>query len=274
MRLKSFYLTSLLLFVCGTTQASNDTYRPFVEEGKVWNVYNYSPTGKLTGISHLYFDGDTVIAGQHCTKMMWSRLVEDGTIQDAHYHAGIFEVGKQVWFFNWQSEEPHLLYDFGVQAGEQVIVGVKRDNPYLEENVSEGYTKEVLFITNGDEQLRCPFVFFWKSISPVMSDNEGYWIEGFGTVRGPMANCQFVTHGYSSEDTRTICLINGEKWLDSSQLVTTAIRNLSESPDNGISPRSKVNVQCSKFYDLSGRRLSTPPAKGMYIQDKRVKIRE
>ena len=51
----------------------------------------------------------------------------------------------------------------------------------------------------------------------------------------------------------------------------TAIRNLSESPDNGISPRSKVKGQCSKFYDLSGRRLSAPPARGLYIEDGKVK---
>ena len=37
---------------------------------------------------------------------------------------------------------------------------------------------------------------------------------------------------------------------------------------------SIFNHQFSIYYDLSGRRLSAPPAKGLYIQDKRVKIRE
>ena len=37
---------------------------------------------------------------------------------------------------------------------------------------------------------------------------------------------------------------------------------------------SIFNPQSSIYYDISGRRLSAPPAKGMYIQDKRVKIKE
>ena len=53
----------------------------------------------------------------------------------------------------------------------------------------------------------------------------------------------------------------------------TAIRDLPAQPATGDSG-SMFNVQRSTYYDLSGRRLSAPPAKGMYIEDKRVKIRE
>ena len=58
-----------------------------------------------------------------------------------------------------------------------------------------------------------------------------------------------------------------------SQWISTAIRDLPAQPaakDSG----SKIQVSGSKIYDLQGRRLSAPPARGMYIQDKRVKIRE
>ena len=37
---------------------------------------------------------------------------------------------------------------------------------------------------------------------------------------------------------------------------------------------SFVNRHSSSLYDLQGRRLSAPPARGMYIRDKRVKSRE
>ena len=50
-------------------------------------------------------------------------------------------------------------------------------------------------------------------------------------------------------------------------------RDLAAQPaaeDSGF----KIQVSGSKIYDLSGRRLSAPPVKGMYIEEKRVKIRE
>ena len=55
----------------------------------------------------------------------------------------------------------------------------------------------------------------------------------------------------------------------------TAIRDLPAQPSFKDSHKSSIlNPQSSIYYDLSGRRLSAPPSKGMYIQDKRVKIRE
>ena len=53
----------------------------------------------------------------------------------------------------------------------------------------------------------------------------------------------------------------------------TAIRNLSESPNNGFAPSSKFKVQKSKLFDLSGRRLSAPPARGVYIEDGKLKCK-
>ena len=52
----------------------------------------------------------------------------------------------------------------------------------------------------------------------------------------------------------------------------TAIRNLSESPNNGLAPSSKFNVPSSMLFDLSGRRLSAPPARGVYINSGKVRI--
>ena len=54
----------------------------------------------------------------------------------------------------------------------------------------------------------------------------------------------------------------------------TAIRDIPQSPSQPDANSSFVNRHSSSFYELQGRRLSAPPARGMYIQDKRVKIRE
>ena len=46
------------------------------------------------------------------------------------------------------------------------------------------------------------------------------------------------------------------------------------TPSAADANSSFVNRHSSSLYDLQGRRLSAPPARGMYIRDKRVKIRE
>ena len=75
---------------------------------------------------------------------------------------------------------------------------------------------------------------------------------------------------YAADMTKIEQVYNG-KVLPLSSYNPTAIHNISESPDNGIAPSSKVKGQRSKFYDLSGRRLSAPPAQGLYIEDGKLK---
>ena len=238
-------------------------YHPFVEEGKVWEVQHYKPSGEKGTMERFYIDSDTVIADRQCAKLMWSMLDETGSVVQTHYCAGLYEEGRKVWFYNWQSEQPHLLYDFGAQPDERVSVGEWRQNPALEENVFDGEITDVQIIGNGEDVLQCQNVNFGKASDPGLADNEGFWIEGFGTVLGPMCNCQFNTRG--GEYVSMVCLINGKKVFDSSQWGPTAIRAIPQSP-------SQPGAQPSSYYDLQGRRLSAPPARGMYIQDKRVKI--
>ena len=68
--------------------------------------------------------------------------------------------------------------------------------------------------------------------------------------------------------------VYGGKVLPLSQYRPTAIRDIPQSPSTADANSSFVNRHSSSLYDLQGRRLSAPPARGMYIQDKRVKIRE
>ena len=68
--------------------------------------------------------------------------------------------------------------------------------------------------------------------------------------------------------------VYGGKVLPLSQYRPTAIRAIPQSPSNPDAHSSFVNRHSSSLYDLQGRRLSAPPARGMYIQDKRVKIGE
>ena len=66
--------TTILKKVQVYERTTQDTYRPFVEDGKVWKV------GTISGnpvqiVDYYYFDGDTIIDGRTCKQMMCQRFV-------------------------------------------------------------------------------------------------------------------------------------------------------------------------------------------------------
>ena len=245
-------------------------YHPFVEDGKEWAVQNYNNFGDSLGSFRYFFEGDTLIGERRCGKLIWSGLDKNGHVNFTHFCAAVYEVGEKVYFYNWKSATPHLLYDFGAQVGEKVVVGEFRNNPDLDEYEREGVITETKIIDNGRRKFRCLKVCFTNWIDPSRPGQEGYWIEGAGAPLGPLANCVFHTTG--GESTNTTCMTNEQPLFDSSLLNSTAIRDIPQSPSQPGAQSSFVNRHSSSLYDLQGRRLSAPPAKGMYIQDKRVKI--
>ena len=98
-------------------------YRPFIEEGKVWKVGTfgtYSPEiGGYTdahSIEYFYFDGDTIVGGQRCKKMMcreecdinWHWYHEPQT----SYVGAIYENNQRVYCALLNRTDFLLLYDF------------------------------------------------------------------------------------------------------------------------------------------------------------------
>ena len=98
-------------------------YRPFIEEGKVWKVGTfgtYSPAiGGYTdahSIEYFYFDGDTIVGGQRCKKMMcreecdinWHSYHEPQT----SYVGAIYENNQRVYCALPNRTDFLLLYDF------------------------------------------------------------------------------------------------------------------------------------------------------------------
>jgi hypothetical protein len=60
-----------------TNPADNMTYRPFVEDGKVWKVGNTQSIldNVVQVVDYYYFDGDTIVGGKTCKQMMCQRYV-------------------------------------------------------------------------------------------------------------------------------------------------------------------------------------------------------
>ena len=108
-------------------------YRPFVEDGKVWTVKVYSD-----GVSHnqwtdyYYFDGDTIIGGQTCKRMMYVTYVTNDNDEEwvngvftpvnhpQQYNGAWYEQDKKVYYAYNGREQFQLLYDFTLSSGDSI----------------------------------------------------------------------------------------------------------------------------------------------------------
>ena len=108
-------------------------YRPFVEDGKVWTVKVYSD-----GVSHnqwtdyYYFDGDTIIGGQTCKRMMYVTYVTNDNDEEwvngvftpvnhpQQYNGAWYEQDKKIYYAYNGREQFQLLYDFTLSSGDSI----------------------------------------------------------------------------------------------------------------------------------------------------------
>ena len=110
-------------------KTQQDEYRPFVEEGKVWIVSGngISPDGyeMEPWIDYCYFDGDTIVDGQTCKRMMCVMNANeenwvDGVFTPAdcpqYYIGAWYEEDKKVYFAGNGNDHFELFYDFTLSS--------------------------------------------------------------------------------------------------------------------------------------------------------------
>ncbi len=112
-------------------KTSQLAYRPFIEEGKVWKV------GSTTGISdsivkmveYYYFDGDTIIDGKTCKKMMCQRYVSPDFSDDywtskpsLSYVGAWYEEDKKVYLCQEKSQYMYMMYDYSLEANDTLLL--------------------------------------------------------------------------------------------------------------------------------------------------------
>ena len=150
-------------------------YRPFVEEGKVWKVGDITSGNPAQCVEHFYFDGDTIVGGKACKKMMCQRYVNpDFHFQrPALYYVGAwYEVDKKVYFCVATNNQFKLMYDFSIEDngtfqtnGLSYVIGPKQTGGI---KGFKGVHRGVREYGDGEDTFRC---------AP--------WLEGVGGVYGP-----------------------------------------------------------------------------------------
>ena len=229
----------------GWAVPAEDDYEPFLQEGKVWN-YEYN--NFMTGQSYKYqlqVRGDTVVGGRNC-KQIWQN---DGT---ACLYI-VFEEDRKV--YEYYRDTFYLIYDFGCSVGDVIPLNG------CSAKVSEVETVEY----NGKHIRRIKGAISYDPESEPFHDTF-VWMEGIGSSMSFLSSVpvpgdynQFVS-----------CEINGQP------LYTEAVFSLpGEQAELSIHDgmTEEDTQETSPLFDLQGRRIANPHAKGLYIKDNKKVIR-
>ena len=227
---------------------AQDDYEPFLVDGKVWYYETIRQLNQHV-IGKYYIDGDTLIAGKNCKKLMFEW---PGT--DPYLGGVLYEEERRVWMFYPISpgKEPalHLLYDFSCKEGDVMKV----DLVTYGEIVLKVDKIETVYSFTRPRRL-----FTLIDVSEKNRHSEpAYWLEGVGSRRDMFSlwppGGVFVS-----------CEIDGRQVADQSSFgpaaIITNIQDVLPPPAN------------RSIHDLQGRRLNGIPQKGVYIQNSRKYVK-
>ncbi|MBQ8050468.1 MAG: hypothetical protein IJ197_02675 [Bacteroidaceae bacterium] len=243
-RMMMFFIFPFLM----TSHAMGQTdYHPFIEEGKIWYVGHY-PYGDCSkepfGMSRYYFEGDTVVADVPCKRWM----------KDGKLLAPLFEKNRKVYFFRAGEDEPQLLYDFNVSAGERTEVTDFTSSAgqkvicYVCEEKGGSLRNLLLYDSIGLKEV--------ESLKEDIGDSDEFehmlredfsyaWTEGIGVMDSPEENV-----GHGGKTGNTSCLVR----------VTIGDNTFYDNPHavwtDGVDEIVNSKWSDKSLYDLSGRRVS------------------
>ena len=165
-------------------------YRPFVEDGKVWKVGGDESRNPVKLVEYYYFDGDTIIDGKTCKRMMCQRYVNpdyadyDNVMKYyplLSYMGAWYEEDQKVYFFSARDEQFTLWYDFSLDANDSLrfydvsfVIGPRQ--------------------TGGIKGFKGVYREVEYSSHPVYKST---WLEGVGNIIGPIRSDYFGKEGHS-----------------------------------------------------------------------------
>ena len=161
-------------------------YRPFVEEGKVWKVGDYSGN-PVRRVEYFYFDGDTIIDGKTCKQMMCQRYVSPehpdysvfSQFPSQSYMGAWYEEDKKVYKYDPTNKEFQLMYDFSLDANDTLWIK-NASLPYIVGPRRTGGLKG--------------FKGVYREVMQSYNENPFYnttWLEGVGSIDGPILNVYY-----------------------------------------------------------------------------------
>ncbi len=161
-----------ILFSIFTICAFGQDYYPLIQEHNTWNVISVAGFIFDTTYSTITYKltGDTIINAKTYKKLYASE--EEQAVNWSLWGFMREDTDKKVWIRWHQDEEEFLAYDFSIDVGDSVLVGV--DNP---EYLHVDSISEVVINQN-------PRKKFWLSAVNYPTYYKEIWIEGIGSSKG------------------------------------------------------------------------------------------
>ena len=255
-------------------QELDDEYIPFVEEGKTWYCgYNHpgvttpptpeSPFGKFIDCIFT-MSGDTEINGK-TYKKVYCQFKEYYGDEEQHYYCAVREEGYRVYIVEEEATEEQLIYDFS-HWGENVTL-TYNDLKYGR----DGGKRRERLLPGQVEFTVCKYI--GEDLD--LSYGAGVWVVGVGAaIENPFAfESLYILYDeprFGKHISVYTCMKDGK------YIYIDDWRASHGSPITAIEDRINIDnsSKSSHLYDLQGRRLSTQPTKGVYIQNgKKVVIK-
>lgn len=232
----------LIVFALLANAAKAQGYLPILTEGKVWNCVDYNDCQEKNRFS-MEVCGDTAAYGYDCKKIYFYRDIERTQRMKFVYKA--YEEGGRLYALepgedvtNRNYDTPCLLCDFNLEVGDSAWFS----------HVTKVDTIEVRGVQRKRITLQYPLDF-------------GIWVEGIGP---------FVSSWPSNVEKPTCHLFYYiESCYENGELIFTRDDFFAPAVSAGISGVAADEAFDGRIYDLSGRIVEQPMAKGIYIRNGR-----
>jgi len=224
----------LLALLCTALvgRAQDGDYRPMLVEGRVWKV--------IIDTKRLAFD-----------PVVNEFVLKDTTIIEEYKYSSGYPAredctGRKVYWT--ASNEEHIEFDFGLNEGDIFVSAC--GNNYTVESIDS-------IEVNGQVYRR----FFFRGLNHSIY----CWVEGIGSSTYGPNNFLCTSQSYAIS-CRT------EQVLDDGVCVFEYKDFFSPAVSAGITTTTLSPSATDALFDLHGRRLAAPPAKGVYIQGGRKRV--
>lgn len=127
--MRNRFLFTIILVLSSMGIMAQDDYYPLVSEGKTWEITHVGTLPSQQDKWLYRMSGDTIINGTG-----YKKLYQENK-QGVVYYRAMREEGRRVYCIPRDSREEHLLFDFGLQAGDSVycVGGDRFDNGFVTE---------------------------------------------------------------------------------------------------------------------------------------------
>lgn len=277
--MKRLILLLTIIYPFGLFAQEASSYRPFVEEGKVWYTRGKG-LGVVDGIQKYayqrhFIQGDTIVAGKKCKKLFQQDIAAfflPGA--DSLMAIYMYEEDRKVKFFYEGDSEPRLFFDFGAEIGDTLVVWepdahrfdalMKSGGEDLEGTFHRIFTDTLIIdkIAYEEEGGRVQRKT-WYRVKGYDTHLNAYLMEGVGAKIHPFFNTN-LSNG-PSQYLFVACIV-GDEVLYLSELYSQTVDI--PLPTSITAPHFDSTI--SSWHTLSGHQLSSPPTrKGVYIRDGR-----